>query len=120
MRVKPMPWTWQIKWGNPYTQPPDGMPRVLMSITRIQLGANPVPIEIEQEHERIGFGKGWVMSVGCTPVVRRLSDEARGKIRRGNLKRAAQTKAPLFAEQIITEAQAKNPDYYQGKEYRKL
>ncbi len=43
---------------------------------------------------------------------RRYSAEAKAKIRRQRLEARVQKKAPLFAEQLISEALAKKPDYF--------
>lgn len=68
----------------------------------------------------IGLGKGWVVSCGPhMPEPRRLSPEAKSKIRRKNLERRVEKKAPLFANDLIQIELAKDPDYYEGKEYRR-
>ncbi|TAL08423.1 MAG: hypothetical protein EPO02_13150 [Nitrospirae bacterium] len=118
-KVKSRPWIFEIHWGSPYTNPPDGMPRVLMSVTRVQAGGNPVPDEIEAAYAKLGFGKGWCLSVGCDPTpIRKLSPEAKGKLRRKSLERRVRAKAPLFAESLIQIELNSNPTYYGGADYR--
>ena len=68
----------------------------------------------------IGLGKGWVVSCGPhMPEPKRLSTEAKAKLRRRNLERRVEKAAPLFAADLIQIELAKNPSYYEGKDYRR-
>ena len=114
-----MPMTFSVQWGNPYTDPPEGQPRIL--ITRKQEGPirSQVPAEVEEVLRQVGVGKGWNLFVGVAYddiSRRRLSPEAKGKIRRRALAKRVQAKAPLFADQIIADKLAAQPDYYSGIE----
>ncbi len=74
---------------------------------------------LEGELRQVGVGKGWNLFVGVAYddiSRRRLSPEAKGKIRRRALAKRVQAKAPLFADQIIADKLAAQPDYYSGIE----
>lgn len=105
---------WQIEWGNPYTQPPAGEPRVL-AMQILPRGVQPKLLEKLFPLQTIGGGYSicWKGLLDRKPP-RKLSTEAKQKIRRGNLKRRAQHHAPLFAEQYIAEELAARPDYFGG------
>lgn len=47
---------------------------------------------------------------------RRLSLKTKGSIRRKSLERRVRKKAPLFADRIIAEALAANPNYFNPAE----
>lgn len=112
----PLAWTWQIRWSNPYTEPPHGQPRVRLSITRATPHAYPDPSVIDRAMAIIGYGRGWCVTCGPTlPPARKLSPEAKGKIRRRNLERRTQKAAPLFAADLIQIEIEKNPEYYRGE-----
>ena len=127
MKPIPKPWRFRIAWGNPYTSPPDGQPRVLMSVTRLQIGGHPVPEEISRMKEQLGYGTGWCICISLDPDYmeqerqkRTLSPEQKANRRRQNLRRAAEKAVPLFSEQAIERTMSSNPEYYAGKEYRNL
>jgi hypothetical protein len=95
-----------------------------MSVTRLQCGGHPVPEEIERGYAEIGYGTGWCVQCGIHPdhvekqrLARALSPAQKSKIRRKNLERRAAKHAPLFAEQVITEALEKNSAYYAGETF---
>ncbi len=114
--IKPLGWTWTIQWGNPYTQPPHGRPRVRLQVTRPQTSAFPNPPVIDRAMEIIGFGSGWCVSCGpIMPEPKRLSPEAKGKLRTSNLRRRIEKKAPLLASDLVQIELAKDPDYYNGR-----
>jgi hypothetical protein len=107
-------WILELAWHSPYTSPPDGKPRVIFSCTVDR--PHPLPAEILEAYEASN-ARGYCISIRSTEVgpVRRLSDEAKGKIRRRNLERRVAAKAPLFAEQIIQHEFTTRPDYFAGK-----
>ena len=49
------------------------------------------------------------------PAGRKLSPEAKGKMRRRNLERRVQKAAPLFATDLIQIEMAKQSEYYRGE-----
>ena len=105
-----------IRWGNPYTNPPEGMPRELMAITRMQVSTRDIPPEIQQLLENVARpGSGWGLTVGIDEDARpkrRLSPQARASIRRKSLERRVRKKAPLLADSIIADEIAANPNYF--------
>lgn len=108
----------ELRWGNPYTEPPNGQPRVLISITREQTSGHPFPEEI-LNHPMNVPGNGYSLSARVDPVPqRRLSEAAKGSLRLKSLERRVLKQAPLFAADIIAEQVAKNPDYYAGKPFQ--
>lgn len=102
---------WQIAWGNPYTTPPEGAPRVLAEyfcpghITQC-------PQEIRNFTYSLGGGYG--LGVSHFEFARRLSQQSKASIRQKRLEARVEKKAPLFAEQFIAEAIQKKPEYYAG------
>jgi hypothetical protein len=118
--IMPLGWTWQIKWGNPYTEPPYGQPRVRYSVTRPVKSAHPVPAIIDRALRIIGLGQGWCLSCGPQmPEPKRLSPEAKGKMRRRNLERRMEKTAPMFASDLIQIELQTNPEYYAGSQVRR-
>jgi hypothetical protein len=105
-----------IQWGNPYTNPPEGMSRELIAVTRVQDSTRDVPVEILEMLEGIARpGSGWALCVGIdedSRPKRRLSLKAKGSIRRKSLERRVKKKAPLFADRIIADELAANPKYF--------
>jgi hypothetical protein len=105
-----------IKWSNPYTNPPEGMPRELMAITRLQESTRDIPAEITQALETVARpGTGWSLFVGIDQDARprrRLSPQAKASIRRKSLERRIRRVAPLFADGIIADELAANPKYF--------
>ena len=105
-----------IRWGNPYKNPPEGMPRELIAMTRMQESTRDIPLEFLQALETVAQpGSGWALSIRIDEDAkrkRRLSPEAKGSIRRKSLERRVKKKAPLFADRIIAEEIAANPNYF--------
>jgi hypothetical protein len=105
-----------IKWGNPYTNPPEGMRRELISITCMQESTRDIPPELLKVLETDARpGSGWALCVGIDEDARpkrRLSPQAKASVRRKSLERRVRKKAPLFADQIIADEIAANPDYF--------
>lgn len=59
-KPKLRPVLFAIKWGNPYTNPPEGMPRELIATTRMQESTRDIPPEILQVLETVARpGSGW-------------------------------------------------------------
>ena len=115
-KPKVRPILFAIKWGNPYTDPPEGMPRELIAITSMQESTRDIPPEISGALERVaGPGSGWALCIGIDEdarLKRRLSLQAKGSIRRKALERRVRNKAPLFADRIIADELAANPSYF--------
>lgn len=114
-----IPWSFSVRWGNPYTAPPNGLPRVFFEVVRMQVGGHPVPAELDAAYTkaRATHGPGWCVSIGVDPELRprrTLRPEVKGSIRRKALARRINKKVPLFAEALIQRELDRNPDYYAG------
>ncbi len=103
---------WTLAWTNPYTQPPNGKPRVLATEI-VEGGSHNKPATFDGLSVP-GDGYGWHWRSLDEMPTRRLSDETKRKIRRGNLKRRVMSKAPLFASALIADAIAHSPEYFGG------
>lgn len=100
---------WQLKWSNPHTNPPDGMPRVLAEeIT--ERGEEPRNL---YKMRALGdpYGIHWLGDANPKPI-RRLPEETKQRMRRKTLERRTRERTPLFAEEVIAERLATDPDYY--------
>lgn len=105
---------WSIQWGNPYSSPPEDLPRVRAEVF--------YPSGHEYERKcppplaaMTCPGDGWSIvwqAVASDP--KPLSKETLMKVRRKRIERKAKAKYPLFADQIVAEEMAAKPDYYQG------
>src|SRR5436309_11489610 len=97
-KPKLRPILFAIKWGNPYTNPPEGMQRELIAITRMQESTRDIPSEIVQLLETVARpGSGWGLFIGIEEnarPMRRLSQQAKGSIRRKSLERRVRKMAP--------------------------
>ena len=115
-KPKLRPIRFAIKWGNPYTNPPEGMPPELMTITRMQESTRDIPPEIRQLLETVARpGSGWALTVGIDEDARsrrRLSPQVKASIRRKSLERRVRKAAPLFADRIIADELAASPNYF--------
>ena len=68
-KPKLRPILFAIVWGNPYTHPPEGMPRELIAMTRMQESTRDIPPEILQALETVAKpGSGWAPS-GLVPMI---------------------------------------------------
>jgi hypothetical protein len=105
-----------VGWTNPYTEPPDGLPRHLMeAILRVPEGHGcpRAPADLNALVKEIGFGQGWSIFYQHIPhPIKRWSPERTFKYRRDRLALRIRKKYPMFAEQLIQEAMQKKPDYY--------
>ena len=115
-KPKLQPILFAIQWSNPYTNPPEGMPRELIAITRMQESTRDIPPEIQRVIETVARpGSGWGLSIGIDEDARpkrRLSPQTRASIRRKSLERRVRKKAPLLADSIIADEIAANPNYF--------
>ena len=72
MKAKLKPWRFEIAWSNPYTNPPDGEPRVLMSVTHVQVGCRSQVRHIAAQfprarEQRPGYYEGETFVAGNLP-----------------------------------------------------
>lgn len=103
----------RLFWGNPYTQPPNGMPRIVKAV--LSDNSRTYPEELKQLLADPEFGPGTGWAVGCERIdqrpVRRWSQAAKARVRQGNLRKK---KFPLFAEDFIAAELAARPEYYEA------
>ena len=87
-----------------------------MAATRLQESTRDIPPEIQEALETLARpGSGWSLFVGVDEDARprrRLSPQAKGRIRRKSLERRVRMAAPLFSDRIIAEEIAGNPKYF--------
>jgi hypothetical protein len=63
-------------------------------------------------------GTGWTVGVSFQHADgTRWSEEAKGRVRRRNLEKRLERKAPLFAKLFVAAELAARPDYFAGKPY---
>lgn len=101
---------WTLCWGNPYTQPSNGEPRTIAIQVTHNASVKPSALLLLKRP-----GDGY--AAYCTPMLvppsrRKLSDEAKPKIRRRNLERRIDAKAPLFKPQFLQKEIESNPSYF--------
>lgn len=104
---------WSLAWANPYTQPPDGGPRVVRAIL-VPRGERYPPEFLEGYPPGCGYGVRWEL-VTQRPIVR-WSPEAKARTRRRNLRARLERKVPLFADMFEQQELARRPDYFAGGE----
>lgn len=101
-----------IKWGNPYTEPPDRMSRILWAV------CVPWPWPFEKENFFKLYPNEWpdgyFMSwqPGDIKKPKRWSPDAVAKNRRKRMEERIRRKDPLFADQFIKAQLSKKPEYY--------
>ena len=105
-----------VRWSNPYTQPPDNQPRILLRA--FAESSRPVPEDIDALHKRLGLGSGWCVSVACIePPPRRKNAGQKASLRVKALeRRVGRHIGPLFAQEVIDQQLEARPDYFQGGE----
>lgn len=103
----------RVEWNNPYTEPPDGAPRVLAEIFVPGAIDGKSPPEIRAIP--VTPGGGYSLSIrAIPPQPRQLPVETLARVRRKRLERRTRAKAPLFAGEFIADELARKPDYYAG------
>lgn len=108
---------WFIGWNNPYTNPPEGMPKILAEFyfdaddPQVRLLPNEVK-EFFNKHKLLGSGYG----IHWKPLdeITLPDSEKLAKIRRRRLEQRMKSKYPLVANQFIAEELEKRPNYYSG------
>jgi len=104
---------YQIRWLNPYTEPPDGAPRVLCEIYLPEHPGGKAPKEIDDFPISIGGGYS-LCSLALAVPVKQLPPATLAVIRKKRIARSIAAKVPMFADHFIAEAIAKKPEYYDG------
>ena len=113
--------TLSIAWANPYTEPPDGAPRVLWAVT-VPRRAEAASFWAEGDTmtgHRPGDGYAHHWSPVSTKPRRTVSQAGKASIRQKRLRRKIERKAPLFAEQLIARELESDPEYYAARTNRR-
>ncbi|GAA5533825.1 hypothetical protein [Deinococcus aluminii] len=116
----PRVYEYSLAYYTRYREPPDGIDRVQLRV-RVEAapgqGGPPTPPEILARWQELGGPGGrWVVcSQFVEPPPERRSQEHRARQRLGNLQRRMEKKAPLFAEQLVTDQLARRPGYFAGE-----
>lgn len=108
-------WRYSLRWSNPYTQPPEGGPVELLSVT-VPAGS-PTPAEIKTRW-RPGVGYAICLdfdNASYEPQAgRQWSPERKGKVRVKRLQSRLGKAFPLFADELLERELQARPDYYSG------
>lgn len=108
-----------IQWHSPYTEPPDGKPRILFEwfesaqrrSERMMAGGYHLPPAVLEVNE-----PGYGLWVGTIEVPRPpVGQERLAAIRKKRLERRMREKHPLFADEFIRQEMERKGDYYAGK-----
>lgn len=103
----------RVEWNNPYTEPPDGAPRILAEIFLPDAVDGKPPPEIRAIP--VTPGGGYSLSIrAISPPSRQLPVQTLARVRRKRLERRVRAKTPLFADEFIAGELARKPDYYAG------
>lgn len=116
MTTAAFPSCWSVQWHSPYTEPPDGRPRVLSErFVRWPAEDQRPPADLLAVH---AANPGYAMYWGAVlpPPAPRVSQEGRAKIRQRNLRRRMEARYPMFAEEFIAAELAKRPHYFDGSD----
>jgi hypothetical protein len=101
----------RIEWSNPYTDPPNGAPRILAEV--FTLGRTPPQEYLDLP---VSLGGGYCRaSAHASPPGRQLPAESLAGVRQKRLARRVRKKAPLFADELICQEMQAKPDYYAGE-----
>lgn len=105
---------WMVRWGNPYTNPPEGKARVLAE--RFYPAGHPnqrvCPDELMQMClPGSGYTTVWQ---AVEKQVKRLPKDRLALVRQKRLRRRMEKKYPLLAEWMIEQELAKRPEFYAG------
>jgi hypothetical protein len=103
---------WSVNWNNPYTNPPEGQPRVLAErfypMGHACLRNSPPELDAMR---RPGYAIYWA-AVNSLP--RQLSQDKLAVTRQKRLRRRMEQKYPLFADWMIEQELLKKPSFYAG------
>lgn len=99
-----------IEWGNPYTSPPAGAPRILAECFTFERYP---PDAFCQIKFTLGGGYSHVTR-HVAPPPSSVPQETLARIRRQRLARRVNAKTPMFAEHFIEQALEQKPEFYSG------
>ncbi len=111
-------WVRMVAWANPYTQPPDGRPRMLAEDVILDwphrtLEERRCPEWLDQL-AAANPGYSIIGSPSYPFKRRKQSAEAKAQARRKRMAQRIEKKAPLFAEQFVAEELEHRPAFYAG------
>jgi len=107
-------YVWSIQWHSPYTEPPDGRPRILgrWFYPDGHPGWHIVPDELRAMRT---LGDGYcVYGQAVVEPPKPETPEKKAHRRQARLSTRMEAKYPLFADQMIAEQMSRKPDYYAG------
>jgi hypothetical protein len=108
---------WKIEWNNPYTNPPEGMPRILAEFfyNNDDPRSRLLPSEVNDFYTKHNLqGNGYGIYWQSVHIQKTLDQGKLASIRKKRLQRRMSEKYPLFAAQFIAEELEKKPEYYSG------
>lgn len=106
-------WRIALEWTNPYTEPPNGKRVLAEKFIITDKGGCKYPEEWKDLHT-LGDGYGFACA-HISPPPKVWSKDRLAVTRKKRLKKRIQSKAPMFADQLIEEEIEKNPYYYNGE-----
>ena len=108
-----------LAWNNPYTRDEAPLALTLWAVTIIDPGVERheacawMRQACPEQRPGDGYSPTWQPPVR---PIRRLSAEAKGRIRRSRLRRRLQTKLPLLADQLYTQELGRRAGYFAGED----
>lgn len=111
--------TYSLEWHSPYTDPPDGRPRVLATheVEDYAASDHRCPEWLDKMHWANPGYSIYVLTRWVNKPDRSWSKERKAQRRRLNLRKRIEKRWPMFAEMMIAEEMARYPSYYAGEEY---
>lgn len=106
--ISPPLYVWRLQWYSPYSEPPEGQPRIRAEIATCDHRQAPeaiVALVRPGDHYSLTFQY-------LPPPHREMTPEAKAALRRKRLERRMRQRYPLFAEQFVSEKVAARPSYY--------
>ena len=112
MRLKCL-WHHAIRWGNPYTDPPGELPRIIAEVATDNTMSPQELIDIQKKHQ---IDPGYTMTTA--PIAeppRTMSRDTRSKIRRQRMESRIKSSYPMFADQLIAQDLDDRSEYFDGE-----
>lgn len=108
-----------VAWGNPYTEPPGGLPRQLLSVSSDSHRPDPITQrKIDAVIDRLCARDIWgyyqTHDCSSSEPTRQWSEEAKKRNRLKRLRNRLSRKysIPFLLEEAIEKAVSEKPDYY--------
>jgi len=112
-------YSYSISWGNPYREPPKGLPRTIVEVTKFERGLDgrikdKFHAILDRFHAKGIFGFNICHTYFDNKPRRRWSEEAKMRNRRKRLLKRLQKKysIPGLLQSAYDNAIAKKPQYY--------